>query len=181
MINNVRPVNTPEDLKSVKYRVMKTPVYIGMFKSLGANAVPMPWGEVFTAVQQKVVDGLEIPVPVIYANKYYEVTKYLSLTGHTYSPLVLMASNRTWKKISTQDQALFQKAAQEAAVYERAVIAGIIREYLEDLKKEGMVINQVADKTAFQEGVKPMYKEFEGKIGKDVLNTFLTARDKAAQ
>ena len=180
MINNVRPVNTPADLKSVKYRVMKTPVYIGMFKSLGANAVPMPWGEVFTAVQQKVVDGLEIPVPVIYANKYYEVTKYLSLTGHTYSPLVLMASNRTWKKISPEDQVLFQKAALEAAAYERTVIAGIIRDYLENLKKEGMLVNQVADKTPFQKAVKPMYKEFESKIGTDVLNTFLTARDNAA-
>ncbi len=180
MINNVRPVNTPADLKSVKYRVMKTPVYIGMFKSLGANAVPMPWGEVFTAVQQKVVDGLEIPVPVIYANKYYEVTKYLSLTGHTYSPLVLMASNRTWKKISPEDQVLFLKAALEAAAYERTVIAGIIRDYLENLKKEGMVVNQVADKIPFQKAVKPMYKEFESKIGTDVLNTFLTARDNAA-
>lgn len=180
MINNVRSVNTPADLKGLKYRVMKTPVYIGMFKSLGANAVPMPWGEVFTAVQQKVVDGLEIPVPVIYANKYYEVTKYLSLTGHTYSPLVLMASNRTWKKISPEDQVLFQKAALEAAAYERTVIAGIIRDFLENLEKEGMVVNQVADKTPFQEAVKPMYKEFESKIGTDVLNTFLTARDKAA-
>jgi len=180
MINNVRPVNTPADLKSVKYRVMKTPVYIGMFKSLGANAVPMPWGEVFTAAQQKVVDGLEIPVPVIYANKYYEVTKYLSLTGHTYSPLILMASNRIWKKISPEDQALFQKAALEAAAYERTVIAGIIRDYLENLKKEGMIVNQIADKALFQEAVKPMYKEFEDKIGTHVLNIFLAARDKAA-
>lgn len=181
MINNVRPVNTPADLKSVKYRVMKTPVYIGMFKNLGANAVPMPWGEVFTAVQQKVVDGLEIPVPVIYANKYYEVTKYLSLTGHTYSPLVLMASNRIWKKLSIEDRALFQKAAQKAADYERTAIAGIIRDYMESLKEEGMAINQITDKTLFQEAVKPMYKEFEGKIGTDVLNTFLTARDNASQ
>jgi TRAP-type C4-dicarboxylate transport system substrate-binding protein len=119
-------------------------------------------------------------VPVIYANKYYEVTKYLSLTGHTYSPLVLMASDRTWKKIPSEDQVLFQKAAQEAAVYERTVIAGIIRDYLENLEKEGMVVNQIADKTPFQEGVKPMYKEFESKIGTDVLNTFLAARDKVA-
>jgi len=127
-----------------------------------------------------VVDGLEIPVPVIYANKYYEVTKYLSLTGHTYSPLILMASNRIWKKISPEDQALFQKAALEAAAYERTVIAGIIRDYLENLKKEGMIVNQIADKALFQEAVKPMYKEFEDKIGTHVLNIFLAARDKAA-
>lgn len=178
MINNERPVNTPADLKSVKYRVMKTPVYIGMFKSLGANAVPMPWGEVFSAVQQKVVDGLEIPVPVIYANKFYEVTKYLSLTGHTYSPLVIMASDKTWKKLSSEDQAAFKKAALEAAAYERQAIAEIIDVYLSDLKKEGMEINEIADKSPFQAGVKPMYKDFEGKIGKDVLDAFIGARDK---
>jgi TRAP-type C4-dicarboxylate transport system substrate-binding protein len=91
-----------------------------------------------------------------------------------------MASDRTWKKIPSEDQALFQKAALEAAAYERTVIAGIIRDYLENLEKEGMVVNQIADKTPFQEGVKPMYKEFESKIGADVLNTFLAARDKVA-
>ena len=180
MINNVRPVHIPADLQSVKYRVMKTPVYIGMFQNLSANAVPMPWGEVFSAVQQKVVDGLEIPVPVIYANKFYEVTKYLSLTGHTYSPLVIMVSNRTWKGLSAEDQQIFQKAALEAARYERAEIATIVDQYLKDLAAEGMEINEVEDKTPFQEGVKPMYKEFEGKIGKDVLDTFIAARDSAS-
>ncbi|PLX66665.1 MAG: transporter [Denitrovibrio sp.] len=178
MINNVRPVNTPEDLKGVKYRVMKTPVYIGMFKSLGANAVPMPWGEVFSAVQQNVVDGLEIPVPVIYANKYFEVTKHLSLTGHTYSPLVMMMSSRTWNKLSKADQEIFQKAAIEAARYERKEIAKIIDAILVDLKTEGMAINEIENKQPFMDGVSPMYKEFEGKIGYDVLNSFLEARDK---
>ena len=180
MINNVRPVQTPEDLKSVKYRVMKTPIYIGMFQSLSANAVPMPWGEVFSAVQQKVVDGLEIPIPVIYANKFYEVTKYLSLTGHTYSPLVIMVSNMTWNKLSADEKKAFEKAALEAAQYERAEIARIIDQYLEDLKKEGMEINEVQDKVPFQNGVKPMYKEFEDKIGKDILDSFITARDQAS-
>jgi tripartite ATP-independent transporter DctP family solute receptor len=181
MINNVRPVTTPEDLKGVKYRVMKTPIYIGLFQSLDANAVPMPWGEVFSAVQQKVVDGLEIPVPVIYANKFYEVTKYLSLTGHTYSPLVIMVSNQTWNKLSDADKDAFKRAAGEAAQYERAAIAGIVDEYLEDLKKEGMEINEIADKTPFQKDVEPMYQQFEDKIGKDVLDTFTAARDAASQ
>ncbi len=181
MINNSRPVNTPEDLQNAKYRVMQTPIYIGMFQSLGANAVPMPWGEVFSAVQQKVVDGLEIPVPVIYANKFYEVTKYLSLTGHTYSPLVIMVSNTTWNKLSEADRQAFTRAAKEAAVYERAEIAKIVDSYLEDLAKEGMIINEVADKKPFQDSVMPMYQEFEGKIGADVLEAVLSARDAAQQ
>ena len=74
MINNVRPVDKPEDVKGVKYRVMQNPVFIGMFSSLGGNAVPMAWGETFTAVQQGAIDGLEIPLAVIDQNKYFEVT-----------------------------------------------------------------------------------------------------------
>lgn len=179
MINNVRPVRTPADLKGVKYRVMKTPVYIGMFKALGANAVPMAWGEVFTAVQQNVVDGLEIPVPVIYANKFYEVTKYLSLTQHTYSPLVIMVSDMTWKNLSQADRQAFRRAAREAAVYERAKIETITQKYLKELAAKGMKINQVPDKKPFEEAVKPMYSEFKKEIGPDVLQTVLTARDEA--
>jgi len=181
MINNVRPVNSPADLKGVKYRVMKTPVYIKMFQSLGANAVPMPWGETFSAVQQKVVDGLEIPVPVIYSNKFYEVAKYLSLTGHTYSPLVIMVSDMTWKKkLSDADRAAFKRAAKESAVYEREAIAKIIEGYLKDLSDEGMDINEIANMKPFQDAVKPMYAEFESKIGPDVMKMFLTARDNAS-
>ncbi len=179
MINNVRPIKKVEDLKGIKFRVMKTPVYISMFRSLGANAVPMPWGEVFTAVQQKVVDGLEIPIPVIYANKFYEVTKYLSLTGHTYSPLIIMCSGTLWNRLSDADRDAFKKAAIEAARYERAKIASIINEYLDLLKKEGMVINEVPNKKPFQEAVKPVYKEFEGKIGKKFMDAVLKARDEA--
>ena len=177
MINNVRPIVTPEDTHGIKFRVMKTPIYIGLFQSLGSNAVPMPWGEVFTAVQQKVMDGLEIPVPVIYANKYYEVTKYLSLTNHTYSPLIIMCSDQRWKKFSEEDRAMFQRAAQEAADYERTAIKGIIEDILKKLAAEGMVINEVPEKKPFQDAVKPMYKDFEKKIGKDVLDAILKARD----
>ncbi len=179
MINNVRPIRTPADLKGIKFRVMKAPVYLAMFKALGANAVPMPWGEVFTAVQQHVVDGLEIPIPVIWANKFYEVTKYLSLTGHTYSPLIMMVSGNLWKRLSKEDQAAFQKAAIEAARYERQTIEAIIQDLINKLKAKGMIVNQVPDKRPFMEMVKPVYKQFEGKIGKETLEMVLKARDEA--
>jgi len=99
MINNVRPVEKPEDVQGVKYRVMQNPVYIGMFSSLGGNAVPMAWGETFTAVQQGTIDGLEIPLAVIDQNKYFEVTKYLSLTNHTYSAIGLVVSKRSFDRL----------------------------------------------------------------------------------
>src|SRR3546814_16301887 len=85
MINNVRPVQEPNDVQGVKYRVMQNPVYIGLFSALGGNAVPMAWSEVFPAVQQGALDGLEIPIMVNNARKFIAVTKYLSLTTQTYS------------------------------------------------------------------------------------------------
>ncbi len=181
MINNVRPIKEPEDTQGIKFRVMKTPIYIGLFKSLGSNAVPLPWGEVFTAVQQNVVDGLEIPIPVIYSNKFYEVTKYLSLTGHTYSPLIVMCSNSRWNKLSSEEKDMFARAAQEAAEYERDALKGIIEDFLTKLKDKGMEINDVPDKEPFQEAVRPMYKDFEDKIGKDVLQAVLEARNRVSQ
>jgi TRAP-type transport system periplasmic protein len=177
MINNVRPINTPEDTKGIKFRVMTTPIYIGLFQSLGSNAVPMPWGEVFTAVQQKVIDGLEIPIPVIYANKYYEVTKYLSLTGHTYSPLIFMCSEQRWNKFSPEEKEIVKKAAREAAAFERSKLKDIISDVLNKLKATGMIVNEVPNKKPFQEAVKPLYKKFEDEIGKDVLETIIKARD----
>jgi len=181
MINNVRPISTPEDTKGIKFRVMTTPIYIGLFQSLGSNAVPMPWGEVFTAVQQKVIDGLEIPIPVIHANKYYEVTKFLSLTSHTYSPLIHMCSEQRWKKLSAEEKEIFKKSAKEAAAFERNATKGINEDLLQKLKASGMNINDVPNKKPFQDAVKPMYQKFEEEIGKDVMQAAIKARDQASK
>ncbi|MCX5906313.1 MAG: DctP family TRAP transporter solute-binding subunit [Deltaproteobacteria bacterium] len=177
MINNARPINTPEDTKGIKFRVMQTPIYIGMFQALGSNAVPMPWGEVYTAVQQKVIDGLEIPIPVIYTSKYYEIVKYLSLTSHTYSPLIVMCAEQRWKKLSASDKESFKRAAQEAARYERNAMKDIVGSSLQKIKDGGMIVNEVPNKKPFQEAVKSLYKKFEGEIGKDFLESVIKARD----
>lgn len=177
MINNVRPIKTPDDTKGIKFRVMQTPIYIGMFQSLGSNAIPMPWNEVFTATQQKVIDGLEIPIPVIYSSKYSEIVKYLSLTNHTYSPLVIMCSEQRWKKLSAEDKDAFKRAAREAALFERGTITGVLESSLQKIKAAGMIVNDVPNKKPFQEAVKPLYKKFESEIGKDVLDAVIKARD----
>lgn len=177
MINNIRPIKTPEDTKGIKFRVMQTPIYIGMFQSLGSNAIPMPWNEVYTATQQKVIDGLEIPIPVIYSSKYFEIVKYLSLTNHTYSPLVIMCSEQRWKKLSAEDKDAFKRAAREAVLYERGTIVGVLESSLQKIKAGGMIVNDVPNKKPFQEAVTPLYKKFEGEIGKDVLDAVIKARD----
>src|SRR3546814_2547226 len=119
MINNVRPVQEPNYVQGVKYRVMQNPVYIGMFSALGGNAVPMAWSEVFPAVQQGALDGLEIPIMVINASKFFEVTKYLSLTNHTYSAIILMVSKRMFDKLTPEQQTAMREAGKETCAEQR--------------------------------------------------------------
>lgn len=175
MINNVRPIKTPADVQGVKFRVMENPIYIGMFKALGSNPTPMAWGETFTAVQQKTIDGLEIPIPVIHQNKYYEVTKYLSLTNHTYSPLIFMISMKTWNNLPADIQKAIEESAKETIPIERQKNGENTKKLLDDLQAKGMQVNKVDDPQAFKEKVKSMYSEFEGTIGKDVIDALMAA------
>ena len=170
MINNVRAIHTPDEVAGIKWRVMQNPVYIGMFRTLGGNAVPMAWGEVFTAVQQGTIDGLEIPIAVIQNNGYYEVTKYLSLTNHTYSALGVLMSKKTWEKLTPEQQTAVQKAARTAIEKERAMNMENVRKLVDKLKQEGMQVNNVKAPAAFQQKVKPVYEEFRPSIGDEIYN-----------
>ncbi|MEO7853204.1 MAG: TRAP transporter substrate-binding protein [Rubrivivax sp.] len=160
MINNKRPVTVPADVQGVKYRVMQNPVFIDMFTSLGGSAVPMAWGETFTAVQQGTIDGLEIPLAVIDANKYYEVTKFLSLTNHTYSAIGLVMSKRAFDKLPAELRGVVQAAAKSATAVQRQVAAADAQKTLSSLEKNGMKINPVSDVAAFRASVTPVYDKF---------------------
>ncbi|MEK7750512.1 MAG: TRAP transporter substrate-binding protein, partial [Acidobacteriota bacterium] len=175
MINNVRPVTKPEDVKGVKYRVMQNPVYIDMFASLGGSAVPMAWGETFTAVQQGTIDGLEIPIAVIDSSKYDEVTKYLSLTNHTYSMIALMMSKKTFDKLPPELQTAVREAGKTALGGQRVAAGANAKALVGTLEKKGMKVNAVTDVTPFRNAVKPMYEKFKPSIGADTLNAVLAA------
>ncbi|MBP0464002.1 TRAP transporter substrate-binding protein [Roseomonas sp. PWR1] len=175
MINNVRPIVRPEDLRGIKFRVLQSPIYIEMFRSLGGNAVPMAWGETFTAVQQGAVDGLEIPLGIIDQNKYFEVTKYLSLTGHIYSMIGLLMAKRTFDRLPADLRGPVQEAAAEATRAQRTANAAANTGFLESLRRQGMQINEVPDKAAFRRGVLPMYESFRGQIGADIVRDALAA------
>lgn len=175
MINNERPVSTPADVEGVKYRVMQNPVFIGMFKSLGGNAVPMAWGEVYTAVQQGTIDGLEIPLAVIRNNNYAEVVKYLSLTRHTYSALGLMVSQRTFDRLTEDQQKAVRAAGKRAIEAQRAAMANNTNAIIQALKDQGMEINEVEDPGQFRSLVLPVYDEFRDSIGAELLDKALEA------
>ncbi|PKM88392.1 MAG: C4-dicarboxylate ABC transporter substrate-binding protein [Firmicutes bacterium HGW-Firmicutes-12] len=167
--NSKRPINTPEDLKGIKIRVMESPVPIATFKAVGANATPMAWGEVFTALQQGTIDAQENPLPVIYTQKLYEVQKYLSLTDHFYAPALFLMSEATYNKMSPEDQKIIMEAAQEATIYERGVSKQQAEDYVSKCEEEGMIVNTV-DKTLFVDAMESVYAEFESDLGKDLID-----------
>lgn len=175
MINNKQPVNTPNDVKGVKYRVMQNPTFIDMFNSLGGAAVPMAWGETFTAVQQGTVDGLEIPLAVIDANKYYEVTKFLSITNHTYSMIGLVVSKRWFDKLPKDLQQAVVQAGKIATAEQRKTVGQNTQAIIDNLKSKGMQVNQVANPAAFRTAVQPMYEKASGKVGKDLMQATMNA------
>lgn len=175
MINNKQPVAVPDDVKGVKYRVMQNPVFIDMFNSLGGAAVPMAWGETFTAVQQGTIDGLEIPLAVIEGNKYFEVTKFLSLTNHTYSMIGLLVSKRFFDKLPKDLQAAVVEAAKLATAQQRQASASSQQQILDNLKSKGMQINSVGNPAAFRTAVQPMYEKAKQAVGEKLMQQTLDA------
>ncbi len=175
MLNNKQPVAQPADVEGVKYRVMESPIFIGMYDNLGGSAVPMAWGDVFTAMQQGAIDGLEIPTWVIDAAKLYEVTEYLSMTQHVYTATPLMVSKRLYDKLSPDEQVLLKEAARSACVSERAFGAKQEQAIIAKLQENGMTVNQVGDPQAFQAKMQPLYDEYRPKIGADFMDEWMAS------
>ncbi len=169
MINNTRPVRTPADVAGVKYRTMQNPVFIEMFSSLGGSPVPMAWGEVFTAMQQGTVDGLEIPTSVVNSNNFAEVAKYLSFTQHTYSAVHLLMSERSFEGLPEDVQQAVLKAGMMAVAEQRTAVAAAELSVVTELKDAGMEINDIEDVGAFRAEVGPVYERFEESIGSELL------------
>jgi tripartite ATP-independent transporter DctP family solute receptor len=172
LTNSKRPVTTPNDVKGLKIRTMENQVHQETFRVLGADPTPMAWSEVFTALQQGTIDGQENPIPIIYNQKIYEAQKYLSLTGHFYSPSLLLMSNAAFQKLTPEQQKAFQEAALEAAAYEREQIKQQENEQVDKLKAAGMEVTE-ADRAAFQQATQSVYQKFESQFGKELIQKIL--------
>jgi tripartite ATP-independent transporter DctP family solute receptor len=175
LTNSKRAVKSPEDIKGLKIRVMQNPVYVDSFKALGANAVPMAWTEVLTALQQGTVDGQENPLNVIMAFKLYDIQKHLSITRHAYAPAPILMSMATWKKLSPAQQEVVKKAAQDAADFERAWDNKMESEWLKDLEAKGMTVSK-PDLKPFLAAVKPVYEQYTPKYGKNLLDSIINTK-----
>lgn len=174
--NNIRPINTPDDLKGIKLRVPESKLRVAMFKEFGANPGTMDFSEVFTALQQGVYDGQENPFVQIEAGRFAEVQKYLSLTSHTYTPAYLVASKVWFDKLTPEQQELLRTAAEDAGDWTREYGKKVGDELLEKFKAAGMEVNQ-ADVASFQAKVGPVIEL----IKKDVDPAFIDKVVDAAQ
>jgi len=169
--NNTRPINVPDDLKGIKLRTPKGEWRVKMFQTYGANPTPMAFSEVFTALKTGVIDGQENPYAQIWSAKFQEVQKYLSITGHVYTPAYVLVSKKNFEKLPEDIQSDLMAAAVESqdAVYEMA--ANLETELLDNLKAGGVEVNE-ADKDAFITASKAIYDEFASSVegGADLID-----------
>ena len=158
--NNKRAINSPADLRGLKQRVVEHKVYLATMKALGANAIPIPYGELYTSLKTGVVDGQDNPLVNIYTAKFFEVQKYLTLSGHVYSNNVVFASRKWWDKLPADIQAGIREAVAEAAVLVRKESIKADRELVAKLQAGGMVVNEIKNKEPFVEATKSVYEQF---------------------
>lgn len=155
-----RPVNSPADLEGLKIRVQESKTAIDLVNSMGGAATPISFGELYTALQQGVVDGAENNPPSFYTSRHYEVCKYYSLDEHTAVPDVLLIGTIVWNRLNPQEQQWLQEAADESVIYQRELWAKAEQEALDEVQKAGVEIIY-PDKKPFAEKVKPMLEGFK--------------------
>ena len=165
LTNNRGPVRTPADVKGLKVRTTGSPAHIEAFKLLGANPVPMPLAELYTALEMKTVDAQEHPLGVLWSAKLYEVQKYLSLTNHAYSALIVTMNKAKFDALPPAQQKALVEAAREAGQYQRQLNNDNMAKVVADVKKAGMQVIENVDPAPFLEVTKPGRQTFVTKFG----------------
>lgn len=180
LTNSKKAVKTIDDLKGLKIRTMENEIHLGAWSAMGANPTPMAFTELFTAMQQKTVDGQENPYPTIFLEKYPEVQKYLTETNHIYSPFIFLISQKTWDGLSEEQREIVQAAALEAGEHNRELSRETAASALEELKGL-MEYNKIegAELEAFKKSVQPVIEKYKSTIGEDFVNEYLEEIEKA--
>jgi TRAP-type transport system periplasmic protein len=179
--NSKHAVTKADDVTGLKIRVMANPLALDTWKTIGANAVPMAFAEVFTALEVKALDGQENPLQHMYSNKMQEVQKYISLTNHVYTPVALVASKKFWDTLSASDKTGIQKAATEAGELQRKLLDEGDKDVIAKFKAAGVIVSEVppAELAKIQEKVKPVVAKFSPIIGEEFVKGFYAEIDKA--
>lgn len=155
-----RPILHPDDLQGMKIRVQESPASLRMVNMLGGSATPISFGELYTALQQRIVDGAENNPPSLYLTRHYEVVDYYSLNEHTAVPDMLFASEFTWDRLTDEEKEILRNAAQESAIYQRKLWEESTNEAMEAVQEAGIEVVR-PDKEPFREKLQPMYEEYK--------------------
>ena len=177
--NSKKLIKTADDIVGLKLRVVQSPTYIETFNALGANSVPMPFTEVYTALEQKMIDGQENPFSVIEVGKFNEVQKYLAITNHMYNPQSFFMSKKAWDKLNADEQKVVMDAAKEAVVWQRQFSRDAQTKALTNLKKT-MEVSELppAEVAKLRAKVKPVIDKFSASIGAEFTKEFLAEIEK---
>src|SRR6187431_3432378 len=181
--NGKRPITKAEDLEGLKLRVIPNPVFLETFKTFKANPLPMPFAELYNALESKAVDGQENPYSVILSNKMYEVQKYVSATNHVYATNPVQISKRFWDKLSPAEHKLLQDAAIEAQNYQRTASREAAGKALAELQAKGMVYNDIApaELARMRAEVKPVHDKFAASYDPAVVNLFKSELERVSK
>ncbi|HSV55018.1 MAG TPA: TRAP transporter substrate-binding protein [Burkholderiaceae bacterium] len=176
MTNSKRDIVKPADAAGLKMRTMENKVHMDGYRTFGILPTPMAFPELFGALQQGTVDGQENPIPVILASKFVQVQKHLSLTGHVYSPALLLLSPKVWNKLSDADKKVFSEAAKKAGAAQRKKVNDDENSGIAQLEKDGMKVTKVVDGNAFREALKPAYVSYAKEFGADNIKKIQDVR-----
>lgn len=176
LTNSKKAVKSPADAKGLKIRTMENKIHLAAWKAVGVNPVPMAYGEVYGALQQKTIDGQENPIAVIYTSKLNEVQKYLSLTQHVYSPALIVVSPKAWQSLAKEDQEMMLKTAREVAPYQRKLGRENEEKQIADLAVKGMTVTKDIDKGAWYKLMEGAMGEFIQSFGKDKVEAIISTK-----
>jgi tripartite ATP-independent transporter DctP family solute receptor len=181
--NSKRPITKGEDLEGLKLRVIPNPVFIETFRTFKANPVPMPFAELYGALENKAVDGQENPYAVILSSKFYEVNKYVSETNHVYATNPIQISKRFWEKLSAVEQKLIQDAATEAQNYQRVASREVSSKAVAELKAKGMLFNEISasEQARMRNAVKPVHEKFAASYDPAVVKLFKSELERVSK
>jgi tripartite ATP-independent transporter DctP family solute receptor len=175
MTNGKRAINKVEDLEGLKLRVIPNPINVDWVSALGANPTPLPFPELYPALEQKAIDGQENPLTVINANKFWEVQKHLAITNHQYNPQSVIFSKKLWDTLNATEKKLLDDAADEAAKYQREQSRALMNTALENIKKNGMSVTEfsTAEVAKFREKMKPVIAKHAATVGEATVNELM--------
>ena len=169
--NNDRPITDIGDFKGLKVRVIQNPIYLDMFGALGTHAVAMPFAELYTALETKIVDGQDNTIATDHMSKFYEVQKYLTMTNHVFNPMMLVASKKLWDDMSEEERTIIQTAATEAGKFQRELNDSIEKQQIEEMQAQGMQVNYfTAEQTEKMKAVmSPVISKYSKQVGEDFV------------